>query len=499
HFALNAANLDAVLGICARLDGIPLAIELAAARMQALSAADIEKRLSEGFGLLAAGRAAIPRHQTLRAAMDWSHDLLTGPERALFRRLACFSGGFDLDAAERVGEAGGVGAGEALDLLTRLVEKSLVVGERSAEDRVRYRLLEPLRLYALEKLTESGETDAARERHLAHYAELSERAYAERLDATAEWLSSLEREHDNLRAAIAWAGANRPSEERRLVGALAWFWQLHSHNSEGREHLRRVMERGLDRSRDSARVLWGTSQLAAWQGDYQDSRKPAEECLAIWREIGDPREIALALDSVAWSIFFAGDAPRALALFEECLSIARETGDERLVNRETLNVCQILVALGNIERTEALASEALAIALRADRASEIQVAYHYLADCALIRGDAAKAVGLYVESLRAAIRYGNRMEAVFELEGGAMSLAGIGRDAKSMRLLGAALAEREARQNQVTMDFWERLKQRYLVPAEQRLGRVAAEREKNVGRAMGFDAAVAYAYDVDRD
>jgi hypothetical protein len=431
--------------------------------------------------------------------MDWSHDLLTGPERALFRRLACFSGGFDLDAAERVGEAGEVGTGEALDLLTRLVEKSLVTGERSADDRVRYRLLEPLRLYAAEKLDESGEAGAARERHLAHYAELAERAYAGQLDRAAEWLSVLEQEHGNLRAAIAWAGAHRPSEERRLVGALAWFWHLHSHNSEGREYLRRVMERGLDRSRDSARVLWGSSQLAAWQGDYAESRKPAEESLAIWRDIGDRREIALALEPVAWSIFLAGDAGPALEIFEESLSIARETGDERLVNRETLNLCQILVAEGDVERTEALASEALSIALRADRPSEIQNAYHYLGDCALIRGDAAKAVRLYVESLRAAIRYGNRMEAVFELEGGAMSLAGLGRDAKAMRLLGAALAEREARRNSLTMGFWERLKERYLPPAELRLGREIAEREKDVGRGMGFEAAVAYAYELDRD
>ena len=209
HFTLNVANLDAVLGICARLDGIPLAIELAAARIQALSAVDIEKRLEDGFGLLAAGRTAIPRHQTLRAAMDWSHDLLTGPERALFRRLACFSGGFDLDAAERVGEAGEVGSGEGLDLLTRLVEKSLVVGERNADDRVRYRLLEPLRLYSTEKLHESGESDAVRERHLAHYAELAERAYSGRLDTGAEWLAVLEQ------------GARQP-EGCHCVGGSAW-------------------------------------------------------------------------------------------------------------------------------------------------------------------------------------------------------------------------------------------------------------------------------------
>ena len=499
HFSLNAANLDAVLGICARLDGIPLAIELAAARMQALSAADIEGRLGDGFGLLAAGRTAVPRHQTLRAAMNWSHDLLTEPERTLFRRLACFSGGFDLDAAERVGEAGDVRKGEALDLLTRLVEKSLVVGERSEEDRVRYRLLEPLRLYAIEKLNEGGDAEAARERHLAHYTELAERAYSERLDAGSEWLAVLEQEHDNVRAAIAWAGACRPTEERRLVGALAWFWHYHSHNSEGREHLRRVVERGLDRSRDSARVLWGVSQLAAWQGDYAESRKPAEACIAIWREIGDRREIALALEAVGWSVFLSGDSPRGLEIFEECVALAREDGGERLVNRETLNLCQVLVAMGDVDRTEALAGQALSIALRADRPSEIQNAYHYLADCSLIRGDAANALRLYAESLRAAIRYGNRMEAVFELEGGAMSLAGLGRDVKSMRLLGASLAEREARRNTLTMEFWERLKERYLVPAEARLGPEAAEREKRAGRAMGWEAAVSYAYDVDRD
>jgi predicted ATPase len=498
RFALTKANLEPVCGICARLDGIPLAIELAAARIQAMSAADIRKRLEEGFGLLSAGRAAMPRHQTLRAAVDWSHDLLTGPERALFRRLACFSGGFDLEAAERVGEAGEVGPGEALDVLSRLVEKSLVASERSADDQVRYRLLEPLRLYALEKLNESGEAGTARARHFAHYVELAERAYSGRNDATAAWLSVLEREHDNLRAAIAWTSRD-PAQELRLVGALAWFWQLHSHYSEGREHLRRVMERGLDRTRESARALWGASQLAVWQGDHGAALGPAEESLAIWREIGDRREIALALEPVAWAQFFSGDSKRAVQTFEESLAIARSERDERLMNRAALNICQVFVAEGDVDRTEPMARDALTIALRADEPREIHNAYHYLADCALIRGDAATAMNLYVESLKAAVRYGDRMEAIFELEGGAMSLAGLGRDVKAMRLLGATLEERDAQNNRITMEFWERLKERYLTQAEARLGPEVSEREKRTGRAMGWDAAVTYAYDVTRD
>ena len=499
RFALTDANVEAVSGICARLDGIPLAIELAAARVQAMSAADIRKRLEEGFGLLTGGRGTIQRHQTLRAAMEWSHELLTPPERVLFRRLAVFTGGFDLEAAERVGSGSDVGPGEALDLLTRLVEKSLVIGQRSGDDRMRYRLLEPLRLFALEKLDASGEANEVRTRHLEHYTDLAERACAERIDATAAWLDALEREHDNLRSAITWTAGRDPAAELRLVGALAWFWQLHSHYAEGRDHLRRVMARGLGRTRESARALWGASQLAAWHGDFAEIEKPAETSLAIWREIGDRREISVALEAVGWGRFFSGDPKGAIETFEESLTVAREEKNERLANRATLNICQVLVAEGDVDRAEPMAKDALAVAQRADDLREIHAAYHYLADCALIRGDAAAALGLYTKSLEAAIRYGDRIESVFELEGCAMSLAGLGREIKAMRLLGAGQAERDAQKNQFTMAFWEALKERYLTPASARLGADRVQGEKDAGRAMGWDAAVAYAYDVDRD
>lgn len=500
RFALTEANVNAVAGICAQLDGIPLAIELAAARIKMMSADEIRNRLSNCFKVLTLGtRTSLPRHQTLRTAVDWSYDLLSSEEQLLFRRLACFTGGFDLEALESVCSWGQLNADSVLDHLTRLVDKSLVVSERSVNDQVRYRLLEPLRQYAMEKLTASGEGIEMARRHMTYFAALADRAYEQRMDPATSWLDRLEREHDNLRAALAWASQHDPQTELSLAGALAWFWALHSHYTEGRRWLRRVLGRNQSRTREVARALCGASSLAAFQGDYLEEREPAEVGLAIWRELGDKREIALALDSIGWQLLFGGDSPAALNAFEESLDIQKELYDERLINRATLNICQVLVSNFDVDRAEPMAQKCLPIAIKYDEPRDIHFAHHFLADCALIRGDVVAARKKYADSLRAAVRLGDRFEISLEIEGIAMSLAGMGRDAKALRLEGAVQAEHEALKSIVKIVFWDTLKERYLVAAENRIGATAAEKEKHVGRRMGFEAAIEHALDTESD
>ena len=367
-----------------------------------------------------------------------------------------------------------------------------MASERGADDTLRYRVLEPLRQYADEKLSAAGETEAIAHRHLDHYLALAERAYAERLERAEPWLERLEREHDNLRIALAWADAHEPVRALALAGALAWFFHLHSHFFEGRCWLRGVLERPLERSRHAARALWGASRLAASQGDFAESAALGQRSLALWRELGDRREVALALEPIGWSSFLAGDDAGAHAAFREQLEIHRELADERLANRAQLNICQVLVSEGRIDEAEPIARTGLAVATRCDEIRDVHNAHHYLGDCALIRGDVASAREHYAESLHAALRFGNRLEACYQIEGVAMALAGQGRDERALRLAGGAAAELEALGSTHAIRFWEELKRRYLDVAAERFAAGAAA-ARAAGRALGFEGAVAEA------
>ena len=243
-FELNERNASTVALLCRNLDGIPLAIELAAARTKVLSVAQISSRLADNFWLLkSASRTADPRQQTLAATLEWSHELLGETERVVFRRLAVFAGGFTLGVAERICAAGGIEENDVLDLLTRLVDKSLVsVAERGGAE-ARYRLLETVRQYAWEKLGESGESEGARWRHARYYLALAEEAEPE-LSGAQEgiWLERLEAEHGNLRAALGWSlEGGDAGVGLRLAGALGGFWYKRGHLSEGRWWLNREL------------------------------------------------------------------------------------------------------------------------------------------------------------------------------------------------------------------------------------------------------------------
>ena len=305
-FTLTDDNAATVGEICARLDGVPLAIELAAARVRALSLAEILDSLHDRFRLLTGGaRTAVRRQQTLRASVDWSHALLTEPERVLFRRLAVFLGGFDLDAAQAVAGGGEVERYQVLDQLTLLVDKSLVVADDSG-GRTRYRLLETVRQYALEKLGESGEADAVRARHRDYYT-----ALAALLDAPAgsdyeQRLEQADIEIDNLRAAFAWSRENSDIElALALASSLQPLWQARGRIREGLAWFDAALA-DLDAQHLEvapavrARALADRAMLATWAG-AADSLDQAQHALAIAREVDDPALLARALTACGYT------------------------------------------------------------------------------------------------------------------------------------------------------------------------------------------------------
>ena len=355
NFALTDRNTPAVVEICRRLDGIPLALELAAARLRALPVEEIAARVNDRFRLLTSGdRTALPRQKTLRALIDWSHDLLTEPERVLLRRLAVFAGGFTLDAAEAVTAGGAITAADVLELLTGLVDKSLVTLDADAQ---RYAMLETVRQYALEKLDVSGEGDSVRERHLDFHLALVEQAAAGLSGPLqAQWLERLDRARENILAAHAWSLRAPDACERsyRLVYAIRHYWFLRGLLELGHRVTVDTIANGSAAGADipRSRALWVGGQLAAWMARYREARAYLDDSLAIARAKGDQRMVAGILHILALASIGEGDIVAARNQCLETLSIAQELGDERRLAMAHNGLGHLFRLEGNLDEAE---------------------------------------------------------------------------------------------------------------------------------------------------
>ena len=475
------ATVDA---ICGRLDGLPLAIELAAARTKLLAPERLLERLDSALPLLTGGARDAPKRQrTLRATIEWSYDLLDESAGELFARLSVFVGTYPVAAAEEVCDAD-------LDGIQALVDASLL--KPIGDDRLL--MLETIREYAAEVLAARDGHEFGR-RHAAYFAALAEEAYAHRFAAETEWSARLELDQDDLRTALSWLEANDREGALVLAGALGWFWLSHGLLGEGCSRLAAALTapgaEGSGAGARRARALAAAGALTARHGDSEGGRAQLEEAIALWRELGDVEEEASALDMLGWLLVYdSGDAPAALAAFEQSLSLRRDLGDEDGEIRALVGVAQVLVALGDTERAESLSRELLERA--GDDPRTAHFAYHFLADCALIRGDPQEAEERYRESLRAALPLGDVVETSFEVQGVAMSAAARGDLERGLRLAAAVEALWESLGTSLHIEFWDALLERYLGPARVRLGE-RADLVWAEGRKLAFDDAVALA------
>jgi non-specific serine/threonine protein kinase len=493
-FDLTEDNASAIAEICRRLDGIPLAIELAAARVKMLSVDQIRAKLDDRFRLLVGSKTtALPRHQTLRATIQWSYDQLTPEEQQLFRSLSVFSGGWSLETAARL--LPDLDEMEVMERFGRLIDKSLVIIERDRGD-ARYGFLETVRQYAQERLVEAGESLDMHRRHLESFIEMAEQAYADRFVKEEIWGARLEMEHDNLRVAIE--RAKDDSETYlQLVGTLAWFFQARSHFLEGRAHLTAaVAATPKDPPRPArARALWGIANTLTWQGDGAAARPWMQDALQTWRALGDRKEIALALEGIGWAHMLAGQDPEACATFEESLALFRDLGDRVLVNRAMAALGQALVALHRVDEARSIAKDLIAFSsAEGDKRNE-HSGWHYLADCALIEGKCDESLGLYKESLRLAHAIGDRLETCFEIQGVAMSLAGLGQSEPALRLAAAVNAEWARLGVDPHMRFWDELLDGYLGKTRSASSPETAKRIEESGRRLSFEDAIQMALD----
>lgn len=407
-FSLSPDNAEAVARICHRLDGIPLAIELAAARIRAHSPETIADKLDDRFSFLTAGsRTALPRQQTLRALVDWSHDLLTDEERTLFRRLSVFAGGFTLEAVEQVCAAGALKYSSFLDLISELVNKSIVVYE-DRRARARYSMLETIRKYAAERLSESGESETTGDSHLQWFLSLAEQAEPE--VTTSEWLDAMEDEHDNLRDALEYAIRRELSDMAlRLTGALARLWTTRGHLSEGRRWLDEALASGSKLFPEvKAKALNAAGALAWMQGDHEAARSNYQEALSLRRGLGDRPGIAATLANLGIVAYSKGEYGTARERYEESLKIWRETGDRPGLARSLDNLGNLAQEEGDYELAQKLYMESLEISRQLKDKWLVARSLNNLGEVALLQGDFPAARMRFQEDLEVSRELGDR-------------------------------------------------------------------------------------------
>jgi predicted ATPase/class 3 adenylate cyclase len=478
----------AVEEICARLDRLPLALELAAARLRSLDPPAMLERLGHRLPLLTGGRRDAPeRQRTLRATIDWSYGLLASEDQEAFRRLAVFAGSFALAAAEVVADVG-------LEQLDHLIELSLLKPIRGG----RFLMLETVREYARDRLQDRGDEGDLRRRHASFFARLAEESYAKRYDPAARSIRRAEVDYDNLRIALDWAAQNDPPLFVQVAGALGWFWGRTARLVEGRQYLDAALAAGAAPTATHARALAFAGSLRVPRGDVEEGHRLLKAALDLWRELDDRNELASTLIYLGW-VHMAyrahgheGHDAAARECFEEALrlwQIDRSVQEVEAVNA----LCMLDIEQGRIDSAEARARAARELALKTGNASVEQMATHYLGDCALIRADYPTAAKRYRRCLELTWEEGAPLQSVAELVGYAMAIAGQGRYEEALRLGGAGSAFRSAAGVRGPVPrFWRQLQEREFGRARRELPPEIADRAWEQGATASLDEAVTW-------
>jgi predicted ATPase len=427
---------EAVLELCRRLDAMPLAIELAAARAKLIAPAQILERLAQRLDLFTGGRDADPRQRTLRATIEWSHDLLDDAERGLFARLAVFVGGCTLESAERVADAD-------LDTLGSLVEKNLV--RRTDE---RYWMYETIREFALERLETVGEADAIRRRHAEHYLELAEEAephlIREALTRPGPWMARIDVERDNVRAAMERFQTERDADRAlRMASALAWFFDEMGPIAEGRRHLESALAFDDGPPALRTKVLSLFAQAASVMGDFAEAKEAGERSLAQYREIGDVWQIAVGVHNLGYIAAETGEWETARALFEEAIGLFRDAGDEDYALWCTRSLGWTYHDTGDYARAREIHEANLRRAREVGSVGVEATTLGVLGGILLDEGRAEESFPLIEQAYRRHAEMGQTQEVAVDLWRFAKALSGVGRaeEAAELASLSAALRE----------------------------------------------------------
>ena len=500
-FTLTERNATVVAELCNKLEGIPLAIELAAARTKVLTVEQIIQKLENPLGLLTtSNRTAAARHRTLRATLQWSYDLLSEEEKALFRRLSVFAGGWTLEAAEAVGTTKGIEEYEVLDLLSELVDKSLVVVEVDAEDTLRYRMLEPVRQFARDGLRESGEEAEVRRRHAGHYLAFAETAEPELLGPDQGlWLGRLKSEFANLREAHAWSLEPGEEEDRvrlrlRLPAALWRFWGGRRFE-EGKRWLRSALEKdtgGFPAVR--AQALDGLGFILTFQHEFGRAIEALEESIALYEELGDRSGAAFALANLGYAVLHGGYHERVPAFLEEAQAFLAE--DLNGHARAYLSMIAGTASLGGGDLGSAVAQieEGLALSRKLGDRRNTAMSLFILGMVEFGRGDAGRGAPLFEEGAWISRDIGDRLGGIYYVWGFGKLSAMRGSPVRAATLWGAAEALREQMGMALShLDLAASGYERDLAAVRSTLGEASFAAAWSAGRAMSFERSIDYA------
>jgi predicted ATPase/class 3 adenylate cyclase len=410
-FDLTPGNAAAVAELCARLDGLPLALELAAARTRLFEPGELLARLDRSLSFLAGGRDVDERQRTLRGAIDWSYELLSEPERVVFRRLSVFAGGCTLEAIEAVCLPDELGL-DPLEVVFSLHDKSLLRRDEASDARLRVAMLETIRQYALERLEASGEAPDLRKRHAEFFLQVAERQVGSPSGHDRQqWFDTLDRDLDNFRAAIRWSIDSAEVEKGlRLAASLSRFWLFRNHVKEGRRHLEQLLALPTPVESRAARAaaLGSGADLASFQGDYGASAAMAEQALELYRELGDSAGIAQQLSSIGWSTILP-DPAGAIKLFRESIEAYRRAGRFPEAGEALFGMALAEVRLGNLAEAEGLLDEGIALYQTASDENMFLIGVGLRGVCARLRGDLDAARKRYVDVLVRSERNGSHM------------------------------------------------------------------------------------------
>jgi predicted ATPase/class 3 adenylate cyclase len=492
-FELTEDNGTAVAEICEKLDGLPLAIELAAVRVKVLTPQAMLPRLEERLSLLTTGPRSLPeRQRTLRGAIDWSYRLLDGGEQRLFSRLAVFAGGGTLDSIEEV--CGPGLEGDVLDLLGALVDHSLLRRAETAGGELRFHMLETIREFAAEKLGSSPDADEVHERHARHFLALAIEAEPHLVRAEQkEWLDRCDREHDNIRGALAWAMRNDVAAGQEAAGALWRFWHQRGHLAEGRKKLEHLLEAsgGEARTRQRIKALTGAGGLAYWQNDYGATEGFYTEALEIAWELDDPGAIAEGLYNISFVDRIRGDVDEGMAKLRAVLDMTRSSGNRQLAADSLWVLGNREVREGRLEEGLTMVEEALSIYRELGNVFALADSLSGMGAFYRIVGDTEAAGAAQREALERFIEVGNPTGTAMALEEMAIVESMEGRHERALRLAGAAEAMKEEAGGGAPAELMRSSES--LEDSRRSLDREAAERAWAEGRDMGADKAIAYA------
>jgi predicted ATPase/AraC-like DNA-binding protein len=501
-YKLVEKNASTVSSICNKVDGLPLAIELVASRTRYMDTMTILDRLSERIERIPSpDPGIIERHKTIEAAIEWSYNLLSEDEKILFRRLSVFSGGFDLVAAEEVCANEPLISERILDLLSQLLEKSMIQTLYKPGQHMRYKLLETLQRYGSHLLAVIGEIDETRKRHLEYFNRMAEKAYDEQFEAQTRWAEWLDKERDNVLSALNWAEFTFPEYFVDLAGFLYWYWRLRSDITMGIAYLERAVSKNIDNPEIHARALLGLGLLTQMTGDRESGMPLMHKSIDMWRQLDNPRELAIALCEITEPLLQCGERDTSFKYSEEALEISRTLGNPGLINYCLIYYCTMLIHTRQYEKGKPLVEELLLSSKKMENIWGIECALHYLGDCGVGMKDFTEGEKQYARGVETSYKHGTLWLAAFDTQGVAFALSGQGRYDKAIRVEAAAREQFKqlGMDPDGMFDFWDEWTETYIEGAKKKVGKERTMQCQEEGIKMGFEKAVEYALDLNKD